>query len=142
MKVFLMRIIKVIFLVKFKRYMAGTSIFGIIIDNFCNVVATWPCHMISLVITLNDISLSPPIALTYHFDPDSLPFQCTKPHSSICWESTLFHHIAETLPTVIPTVILLSSHLLGMQPSLIGSRSGSRSLFKALQLRANDWVIL
>ena len=33
----------------------------------CNVVATWLCHMISLVITLNDIPLSPPIALTYHF---------------------------------------------------------------------------
>ena len=34
---------------------------------YCNVVATWPRHVISLVITLNDIPLSPPIALTYHF---------------------------------------------------------------------------
>ena len=110
--------------------------------NICNVVATWPCHVISLVITLNNIPLSPPIALTYHFVPDGSPFRCTKPHSSICWELTLLHHIAETLPAVIPTVILLSSHLLGMRLSLIGSRWGSRSPLKALRLRADDWVIL
>ena len=111
-------------------------------DSFCNVVATWPHHVISFIITLNDIPLSPPIALTYHFVPDGSPFWCTKPHSSICWKSTLLHHIAETLPAVIPTVILLSSHLLGMRPFLIGSRWGSRSLLKALRLQANDWVIL
>ena len=36
-------------------------------DPECNVVATWPYHMILLVITLNNIPLSPPIALIYHF---------------------------------------------------------------------------
>ena len=30
-------------------------------------MATWPCHVILLVITLNNILPSPPIALTYHF---------------------------------------------------------------------------
>ena len=98
--------------------------------------------MILLVITLNDILLSPPIILAYHFISDGSSFRYTKPYSSIYWESTLLYHIVETLPAVISTVILLFSHLLGMQPSLIGSRWGSRSPFKALQLRANDWVIL
>ena len=37
------------------------------IESNCVVVATWPRHVILLVITLNDIPLSPPIALTYHF---------------------------------------------------------------------------
>ena len=49
----------------------------------CNVVATWPRHMISLVIISNDIPLSPPIALTYYLVPDGSPFQYTKPHSAI-----------------------------------------------------------
>ena len=80
----------------------------VIIDWLYNVVAMWPCYVISFVIIFNNIPLNPPIALTYHFVPNSLPFQYTKPYSSICWKLTLFHHIAETLPAVI----LLSSHLL------------------------------
>ena len=47
----------------------------------CNVVATWPRHMISLVIPPNDIPISPAIALTYCLNGS--PFWYTKPHSSI-----------------------------------------------------------
>ena len=39
--------------------------------------------MISLVIISNDIPLSPPIALTYHFVLDGLSFCYTKSHSFI-----------------------------------------------------------
>ena len=45
-------------------------------------------HMISLVITSNNILLSPPIALAYHLVPDGLPFQYTKPHSFIIEKRT------------------------------------------------------
>ena len=78
-----------------------------------NVVAMWLCYVILLVIILNNISLNPPIALTYYFVLDGLFFQYTKSHLFICWELTLFYHIAETLLAVVSTVILLSSHLLG-----------------------------
>ena len=49
----------------------------------CNVVATWPRHVISLVIIPNNIPLSPPIALAYCLVPDGSLFQYTKPHSTI-----------------------------------------------------------
>ena len=48
---------------------------------FCNIMATWPRHVISLVILPNDILLSPPIALIYCLDGS--PFWYTKPHSFI-----------------------------------------------------------
>ena len=54
-------------------------------------------HVISLVITFNDIPLSLPIALAYHLVPDGSLFWYTKPHPSniekrisrypICWEA-------------------------------------------------------
>ena len=54
-------------------------------------------HVISLVITSNDIPLSPTIALAYHFVSNGSPFWYTKPHPSIvekrtsrypiCWEA-------------------------------------------------------
>ena len=54
-------------------------------------------HVILLVITSNNIPLSPSIALAYHLVPDGSPFQYTKLHPSvvekcisrypICWEA-------------------------------------------------------
>ena len=64
-------------------------------------MAMWPRHVILLVITLNNIPLSPPIVLTYHFVPDGLSFQCTKPYLFIYWESILLYCIAETYQSVI-----------------------------------------
>ena len=42
----------------------------------------WRCHMISLVIISNIISLSPPIAFIYHLVPNGSLFQYIKSHSS------------------------------------------------------------
>ena len=108
------------------------------IDIVYNVMATWPCHVILLVINLNNILLNSPIALTYHFVPDSLLFWCTKPHSSICWKLTLFHHIAETLPAVIPTVILLSSHLI--ENDLLWFDSIKNWIFSYSLTIASQWL--
>ena len=49
-------------------------------------------HVISLVITSNDIPLSPSIALTYHLVPDGSPFRYTKPHPSIVEKHSIRHH--------------------------------------------------
>ena len=43
----------------------------------------WPRHVISLVITFNNIPLSPLIALTYRLVSDGSSFWYTKPYSSI-----------------------------------------------------------
>ena len=71
-------------------------------------------HVISLVITSNDIPLSSPIALTYHLVPDGSLFRYTKPHSSIvgnrlftshCWEvHQLLSHLLRSSPAAIPFV--------------------------------------
>ena len=45
-------------------------------------------HVILLVITSNDIPLSPLIVLTYHLIPDGSPFWYTKPHPSIIEKRT------------------------------------------------------
>ena len=45
-------------------------------------------YVISLVITSNDIPLSPPIALAYHLVLDGSPFRYTKPHLSIVEKCT------------------------------------------------------
>ena len=60
-------------------------------------MATWPHHIISLIITSNNILLSSSIAIIYYLILDGLLFQYTKPYLSIvekctsryliCWES-------------------------------------------------------
>ena len=77
-----------------------------------NVVATWLRHMISLVITFNDIPLSLPITLTYHLVPDDSPFWCTKPHLSIIgnWPSYI------ALLGSVPAVILFIGKRTGYHP--------------------------
>ena len=89
-------------------------------------MATWPCHVILLIIISNNISLSLPIVLTYHFFPDGSSFWYTKPHLSIIgnWLSfiallkrtNLLSHYGKAhqvvIFTIIFTVILLFSHLL------------------------------
>ena len=45
-------------------------------------------HVISFVITSNDILLSPPIALTYHLVPDGSFFWYIKPHLSVVEKCT------------------------------------------------------
>ena len=110
----------------------------------------------------NNILLRLSIALIYHFVPNGLPFQYTKPHSSIirnrlstshCWEihQPLSHLLRGLLvaisfvgkrslryhyhhPTIFPFI--------GKQPSLIWFHWGFRFLLIALQLRANDLVII
>ena len=88
----------------------------------CNVVATWPCHVISLVITLNNILLSPPITLIYHFyswrltllmHPTSFIYllKIDSP-SSYCWNVPSRHPYYH--PTIFPFV--------GKRPSLIWFR--------------------
>ena len=78
----------------------------------CNVVATWPYHMISLVMTSNNIWLSLLIALTYYLVTDSSPFWYTKSHWSIIgnwlprlhyWEAhqPLSHLLGSTFSVII-----------------------------------------
>ena len=128
-------------------------------DN-CNVVVTWPRHVISLVIPSNNILLSPPIALTYYLD-GSL-FQYTKSYSSIvgsrlpishCWEAHQpLSHLLRSLPAAILFVGKRSLYHLychptifpfvGKRPSLIWFCWGFISPLIALRLRANDLVII
>ena len=115
-------------------------------EGNCNVVATWPHHVILLVISSNNIPLSLPIALTYCFDGSS--FWYTKPHSSIIGNQLPTLHCWEALPAAIPFV-RKHSHchstifpFVGKQPSLIWFYWGTRSLLIALQLRANNLVII
>ena len=70
----------------------------------CNVVATWPHHVILLVIISNDISLSLPIAFTYCLIPDGSPFQYTKPHSSIIGNWFSYIALLRSIPAAIPSV--------------------------------------
>ena len=92
-------------------------------EGNCNVVATWPRHVISLVITLNDIPLSPPIALTYHFCSWRLALSMHQTSfiyllginspSSHCWNVPSRHPYCH--PTIFPFV--------GKRSSLIQFRS-------------------
>ena len=97
-------------------------------EGNCNVVGTWPRHMILLIIISNDISLSSPIAFTHCLVPNGSLFWYTKPHSSIVenWLSYI------ALLGSAPATMLLSSHcrfdsfspisrLLGLNLSLSGS---------------------
>ena len=83
-----------------------------------NVVATWLCHVILLVIRSNNILLSPPIAFAYCFVPDNSTFWYTKPYSSIvenwfpilyCWKTyqPLFYFVGKCF-LCHPTVVLIS----------------------------------
>ena len=114
----------------------------------CNIVATWPRHVISLVIISNNILLSLSIALTYCLIPDGSPFWYTKPHSSIVGNRLSYIALLKSLPAVIsfigkrshrhPTIFLF----IRQRPSLIWFRWGSRSSLIILQLRADDLVII
>ena len=117
-----------------------------------NVVATWPCYVILLVIISNNIPLSLPIALIYHLVPDNSLFWYTKPHLSIVksrisiWHYWEVHQPLSYLLGSIPSIILLQFWYLltnilfvKMWPYLIGSCWGSRSSFKGLQF-ASQWL--
>ena len=105
-------------------------------------------HVISLVITSNDIPLSPPIALTYRPIPDGSPSRLTflvhQTSFIYCWKSASYIAFVGKHSLCYPTVISISTHqhlicwnaiffdpiLLGFRPPLI-----------ALQLRADDAFI-
>ena len=70
-------------------------------EGNCYVVATWLCHVISLVITSNNTPLSLPIALTYCLVSDGSPFRYTKPHLSIIGNWLLTLHCWESPPAAI-----------------------------------------
>ena len=117
-----------------------------------NVVATWPCHMISLVIISNNIPLSLPIALTYCLVSDSSLFRYTKPHSSIIRNWPFYIALLRSPPAAIPFVekrFLRHPYrhpiifpFVGKQSSLIWFRWGFRYPLIALQLLADDLVII
>ena len=88
--------------------------FKSLILEYCNVVATWPRHVISLVIILNDIPLSLPIALTYHFVLDGSPFWYTKPHSSIVGNWFSYIALLRSPPAAIPFVEKRTSRYLSV----------------------------
>ena len=79
-------------------------------------------HVISLVIIPNNITLSPPIALTYCLVSDGSPFQYTKPHSSIVGNWLSYIALLRSPPAAIlfvgkrtsryPSVILLQFRFL------------------------------
>ena len=111
-----------------------------------NIVAKWLFHVISLVIPFNDISLSLPTALTYCLDGS--PFWYIKPHSSIIGNWLPTSYCWKALPAAIPFV---GKHFhrhptifpfVGKQPSLIWFRWGTKSPLIALQLQADDLVII
>ena len=64
-------------------------------------MAMWPRHMISFVILFNNIQLSPLIVLTYHFVPNGLLFQYTKPHLSIIGNCHSYIGLLKNTPAII-----------------------------------------
>ena len=120
--------------------------------NFYNVMATWPRHVISLIIIFNNISLSPPIALTYCLIPDGSLFWYTKPHLSIVGNRPSYIALLRSPPAAIPFIGKRSLRHLYRHPTifpfirkwpfLMWFYWRSRSLFIALQLQANDLVII
>ena len=67
-------------------------------------MATGSRRVIPLVIISNNISLSPPIALTYCLVPDGSPFQYTKPHSSIIGNRLSYIAVLRNPPAAISFV--------------------------------------
>ena len=112
----------------------------------CNVVATWPHHVISLIILSNEIPLSLPIVLTYCLDGS--PFWYTKPHSSTVGNRPSYIALLKSPPAAIPFVGKHSFRhptifpFVGKWPSLIWFCWGFRSLLIALQLQADDLIII
>ena len=111
-------------------------------------MATWPCHVISLVIPSNDIPLSLPITLTYYLVPDGSSFWCTIPYSSIIGNCLSYIVLLKSPLAAILFVEKRSLRhpsilpFIGKQPSLIRFRWGFRCLFIALQFQADDYVII
>ena len=67
-------------------------------------MATWPCHVISLVIMPNDILLSSLITLAYCLVPSGSPFWYIKPHLSIIWNWLSYIALLKSPPAAIPFV--------------------------------------
>ena len=72
--------------------------------TLCNVVATWPRHIILLVIISNNIPLSLPIALTYCLVFDCSPFWYTKPYLSIIENRFSYITLLKSPPAAISFV--------------------------------------
>ena len=96
-------------------------------DN-CNVVAMWPCYVISLVIISNDILVSPPIALAYCLVPNGSFFWYTKSYLSIVGNWLSYIALLGSPPAAIHPSSYWSfdsysrtSHLLGLDLSSSGS---------------------
>ena len=79
--------------------------FLVFFESYCNGMVTWPHHVISLVILTNNILLSLPIALTYHFVPDSSSFWYTKPHLSIVGNWLAYITLLRSAPATILFVL-------------------------------------
>ena len=75
----------------------------------CNVMATWSYHVISLVISSNNILLSPPIAFTYYLGFDGSLFWYTKPYLSI-ERNQLFYIVL--LKSISATIIFIGKRFL------------------------------
>ena len=121
-------------------------------EGNCNVMATWPCHVISLVIISNNIPLSLPIALTYRLVLDGSPFWYTKLHSSIVGNWLSYIALLRSPPAAIPFVekrslrhltavsIPIYQHSICWDVTLLDRiLLGSRSPLKALQF-ASQWL--
>ena len=119
-----------------------------------NVVATWPRHMISLVIISNNITLSPPIVLTYHLILNSSLFWYTKSYLSIVGNQFLYIALIKSALAAIPfvrkhflrhpTAILISTyqHLICWHMTFLDLIPlGFKSPFISLQLQVNDAII-
>ena len=89
-------------------------------DSKYNVMATWLCHVISLVIISNDIPLSPPIGLTHCFVPDNSPFWYTKRHSSIVGNWLSYIALLGSAPAAIPLSSYCSFDFYSLISRLLG----------------------
>ena len=69
--------------------------------QYFNIVATWPRHVISLVISSNNIPLSPLISFAYHLLSDDSPFQFTKPYLSTIGNWLSYIALLESTPSII-----------------------------------------
>ena len=66
-----------------------------------NIMAIWPCHVILLVISSNNIPLSLPIAFTYHLISDNSLFQYIKAYQSIIENCVFYIALLRSIPAVI-----------------------------------------
>ena len=65
-----------------------------------NDMATW-LHYVMLIITFNNILLSPPIALIYHLVPDGSFFWYTKPYLFIIGKYLSYILLLRSIPAII-----------------------------------------